>query len=193
MRKRALSNEQKLSQEIEEVVVEDEVLEVLAAAQSLAEAFQGTVVDLPENWSGWSWLVDRTALSERVSSSVKTTDSLFYTSTPVEEGSFFEDPESNFEQIEPFEVVLGQDSCTAKTSGAWVSLNDLRGWYRQVYQDSQGNDLETLDQIAEVGQLFKSQFGDENPAQENWFSDWDAELLERWFGFYQSLQTADAN
>jgi len=151
----------------------------LAAARSLAEAFDGVIIDLPEDWVGSSILLDEPlAVSEPDS----------FSEPDFSNDVTAETLEVDFEQMEPLQLVMEQQSCTSKSSGAWVSLNDLRCWYVQVHRDSCGRDLYTLNRIVELGNLFKDQFGAQYPDKKNWFSSWSDEFFELWIVYYQSTQ-----
>lgn len=71
----------------------------------------------------------------------------------------------------------------SESKGVFISLNQLRQWYRRVRADTEGKDAVLLVQIADVGRRFTSKYGDSCPDKPFWFDDWLEDLYELWIWY----------
>lgn len=127
--------------------------EVLRAAQALAAYFDGEIVEI--SISDLPPLIDPSITIKR----------LCLDSNPGDSNSKI------------------SEHTLSETKGVFLSLNQLRQWYRRVRADTDGKDTVLLVQIADVGRRFASKYGDSCPDKAFWFDDWLEDLYELWIWY----------
>lgn len=157
--------------------------EVLAAALSLAECFDGEIIDLSADW------YEASTDSNVEDWAQQEVDELIQ-----QDEAALDEKEKKLLEVEraPFQLLLSEGSCLPTSQGAHVSLSQLRHWYWQVRQDSEGQDADLMTQIAQVGARFKQLHGDQQPNLEVWFEIEPADLFRCWKTYIEAQTGSDS-